>query len=130
VVIERLKIVVAGRPDTGWIAIWVKTRERREGDDETRFNVATEALLKKFERVCQNNGLAPWLAFYVHASGDLYLTSTANYRAKYRALTKIPAWKMDTEAKRCYARDKDVMHINAAGSTVFANNWFGRLWKT
>jgi hypothetical protein len=49
-VIEKLSLVVAARPDIGRIGIWVKTRERRQGDDETRFNVADETLLKKFER--------------------------------------------------------------------------------
>jgi hypothetical protein len=130
--IDRLPIMIASRHDWGRLGFLVRGRERRMGDHETSVDItkpgraSAEERLLEFERVCRDNSLTPWIAVYVRASGDLYATSVANFRAKYRAdVQKIPTWHMHREAKTRYSQDKDVMHVNVRGSNDYAIRWFG-----
>src|SRR6185437_3406812 len=88
--IDNLRIVIADRQDRGHLGILIRSRERRQGDVESYIKVGNDSILTKFEQVCQKQGRVHWLAFYVHASGDIYMTSLDNYRSKYRGTGKIP----------------------------------------
>ena len=129
--IGRLPIMIASRHDWGRLGFLVRGRERRMGDHETSVHitkpsrVSAEERLLEFERVCRDNSLMPWIAVYVHESGDLYATSVANFRAKYRGQAEIPTWYMHEEAKTRYSQDQYVMHLNVLGAYEYAIRWFG-----
>ena len=71
-----------------------------------------DSIFIRFEGVCKQQNLQPYLAFYDDKSRDNYMTSLDHYRSAYRGSVKIPAWKMTAEAKKGYCLDKQVKHIN------------------
>jgi hypothetical protein len=115
--------VIAVRKDVGRLGISVKSRTRGSLKSEGE---AVNLFLKtedKLERICKRLGLKPWIAVYAETErySDLYITSLANYRAKYQRDTQMLAWDMRRKHKEAYSQDRQVMHFHAEFSV---NNWF------
>jgi hypothetical protein len=123
-VVNRLRIVIAERSGSERMGVLIRARERLQGDVESAIHIGDSAILVKFEEACREHNLEPWLAFYVRANGEVYLTSLSHYQDQYRGRGQIPSWKMEQEDRERYARDSQVKHICVLGSTAFPMNWF------
>lgn len=117
--------LIAFRTDVGRLGISVKSRTRgTQSSEQVSVNLFDVADVK-LEKSCYDFGLIPWIAVYVEteSSGDLYLTSLANYKGGHSGGKKMLVWNMKQQHQDAYAQDQGVMHFQ----TTFAeNNWFGK----
>jgi hypothetical protein len=111
--------IIAFNPSTRQrIGIMVKSRTRTLGEEETSVIIFSKQHGKsdrqKVLSACEAFDCEPWMGVYVEATdqADIYLTSLANYDAKYcRAGKTIDDWKMGPKYHQKYAEDPLVKHI-------------------
>jgi Holliday junction resolvase-like predicted endonuclease len=112
-----IDIIAYHRESKRRIGVTVKSRTRKPGTETTSVNlfIRKRKDWKKIQEACEDFKCEPWIAVYVEAkeSADLYLTSLANYDAKYRIGKKaIDDWKMSESYLQRYASDAKVHHIH------------------
>jgi hypothetical protein len=111
--------IVAYNPSTQRrLGITVKSRTRTPGKEESSVNIFSYQNGKddrqKLLAACTSFATEPWLAVYVEATdhADIYLTSLANYDAKYcHEGRAIDDWKMGPKYQAKYLADSLVKHI-------------------
>ena len=111
--------VIAYNPRTRQrLGITIKSRTRTEGSENASVSLFSyrngKDDRKKALAACEAFGCDPWLAVYVEATddADIFLTSLANYDAKYRRPgAATDDWKMMPEQRREYAADRAIKHV-------------------
>jgi len=110
------------------LGITVKSRTRREGTEAGSVYLFREgkADRQKLLAACAAFNCEPWVGVYAECDGraDLFLTSLANYDAKYgsRGTRAVDGWRMTEKFTSLYARDPEVKHLHI---DFRAENW----WK-
>jgi hypothetical protein len=101
------------------LGITVKSRTRTKGTENSSVNIFSYQNGKddrcKTLAACEAFGCEPWIAVYVEATdrADVFLTSLANYDAKYRRTPRaIDDWKMGPKDRERYASDSAVKHVS------------------
>jgi Holliday junction resolvase-like predicted endonuclease len=114
-----IDIIAYHRKSGKRIGVTVKSRTRKPGTETESVNLflnRTKDDRKKIQMACKDFGCEPWIAVYVEAkeSADLYLTSLANYDAKYQGSGRkvIDDWKMSKHYIQQYASDSKIHHIH------------------
>jgi len=114
-----IDIIAYHRKSGKRIGVTVKSRTRKPGTETESVNLffnKTKDDRKKIQTACKDFGCEPWIAVYVEVkeSADLYLTSLANYDAKYRGKGRkaIDDWKMSKNYPQRYDLDQKVHHIH------------------
>ena len=109
------------------LGLTVKSRTRSLGAENSSVNVFSYQNGKddrsKVLAACRAFGCEPWIAVYVEATdrADVFMTSLANYDAKYRRTGRaIDDWKMGPKHRESYALDSAVKHI---GIVFDGGNW-------
>jgi len=100
------------------LGITVKSRTRLTGTENTCVNLLSSRRgrddRQRVVEACETFACTPWIAVYVEArdAADLYLTSLANFDAKYRRPNSgIDTWSMAPKCRKQYDRDPAVKHI-------------------
>ena len=108
------------------LGITVKSRTRIFGTEKE--NIFLFKRIKKDREklvdACEAFQCEPWIAVYTECDkdADLFLTSLANYEAKYKKKEiKTNAWEMTQKYRSAYEKDSEVRHIRI---TFEANNWW------
>jgi hypothetical protein len=123
--------IVAYDPATkARLGITVKSRTRTSDQEFSSVNLLSYQKQRddraRVIDACTAFAAEPWLAVYVETTeyAEVYLTSLANYDAKYRSSTtrRIDDWKMTAKHKKRYTQDSDVKHIRM-DFTVLSWRW-------
>jgi hypothetical protein len=101
------------------LGITVKSRTRLTGTENTCVNLLSSRRgrddRQRIVKACEVFACKPWIAVYVEArdAADLYLTSLANFDAKYgrRPDNAIDTWTMASKCRMQYDRDPAVKHL-------------------
>ena len=100
------------------LGITVKSRTRTAGKENSSVNVFSYQHGKddrqKLLSACEAFGCEAWVAVYVETTdrADVFLTTLANYDAKYRRAGRaIDDWKMGPKDRESYASDPAVKHV-------------------
>lgn len=111
--------IIASHSSTGKrLGISVKSRTRQPGKERDCINLLVHGKNDrgKLLSACHAFGCEPYIAVYVETSdfADLYLTSLANYDAKYRSAQgpALDVWKMGKKQIDQYQRDPEVKHVH------------------
>jgi hypothetical protein len=108
------------------VTVKSRTRHLRETESVNIFNNRKKDR-EKILAACEAFGCEPWIAVYVETRNfaDLYLTSLANYDAKYQSKgdKAIDDWKMTPNWIEAYRKDSLVMHLHLSFEVT---RWFAR----
>jgi hypothetical protein len=111
--------IIAYNPRTSQrLGITVRSRTRTVGKEDSSVNLFSYQKGKNERQIasaaCEAFGCKLWIAVYVEATdhADIYVTSEANFDAKYRHPGKaIDDWKMGPKHRQMYDSDPAVKHL-------------------
>jgi Holliday junction resolvase-like predicted endonuclease len=112
-----IDLIAHNRKSGKRIGITVKSRTRKKGAEKETVNIFKKKNndREKVQQACKDFACKPWIAVYIETSdaGDLFLTSLANYDAKYRGKINraIEDWKMSKNILVQYALDSKIHRL-------------------